>query len=176
MKSFKTIALCLAFSLIGSVASAQIEKPQAAGYAGLLLGYSDPTNADGRLAYGADVGMIFPRGLTGSLFFYNSVGKEQNADVQIMHYGLGLGYSLSGMFDGWLGGLNAGVKVGMSSVDVDTPGAKDGDAEFAFGPSLGMDYMITSSFSLGGQADLLFVTAEPGYSNLFLFATGKFWF
>ena len=93
-----------------------------------------------------------------------------------MHYGLGIGYSLSSMFDGVLGGLNAGIKVGMSSVDLDAPGADDGDPEFTFGPSLGMDYMITSSFSLGGEADLLFVTGDAGYSNLFLFATGKFWF
>ena len=67
--------------IFGSTAMAQIEKPQATGYAGLLLGYADPTNMDGRLGYGADIGLMFPGGLTGLVYFYNSKDKTNNVDV-----------------------------------------------------------------------------------------------
>lgn len=177
MTRFNKILVSVMFALAAPLASAQIEKPQATGYAGLLAGYADPTNVDGRLGYGADIGLRFPAGLTGLIYFYNSKADQDNVDLQIMHYGLGVDYSLQSMFDGFLGGLKAGVKVGMADYSAKATGiASVSESDLAYGPSVGMDYMLTQSFSLGGQADLLFVTGDHGYSTLYVLASGKYWF
>jgi hypothetical protein len=169
----KILIITLAFAVIGMSANAQVERNNAMGYIGGLVGYADPTGIDGRLGYGVDFGMIFPSGITGLLFAYNSTGETENIETEIMVYGLGVDYSLSKMFEsGFLHNLKAGVKVGMANLDVE--GADD-ESDFTFGPSLGMDHMITEAFSVGGQADLLFVTGDEGYSTLYLFVTGKYW-
>jgi hypothetical protein len=63
----------------------------------------------------------------------------------------------------------------MSTVDVDVPGTESQN-DFVLGPSVGADWMVSDSFSLGGEADLLFVLGDDGYSTLYLFATGKYWY
>jgi hypothetical protein len=157
------------------VTNAQIEKPNASGYVGVLLGYADPTNMDGRFGYGVDFGLMFPNAVTGVLFAYSSSAETDGTDVVITQYGLGADYSLANWFDGFLGSLKGGIKLGMSTLDVDAPGADDG-SEFFVGPSLGFDRLIADGFSIGAQSDLLFVTADPGYSTLYLWLTGKYWF
>lgn len=168
---------CVAILFGGmSTAHAQIEKNQGTGFAGLLAGYADPTNVDGRFGYGAQVGMIFPNGVTGLLYLMNSVASQNSADITLMHYGAGLDYSLSGVLSGPLGGLHAGVRAGMVSYKVEGAGASVTDDSFSYGPALGYDHAITAAFSLGGEADLMISSDSDLQNTLYLLATGKFWF
>ena len=172
--NFKRLLLTassLAFLMGGMSASAQVEKTNANGYVGVLLGYADPTNMDGRFGYGIDAGLMFTNGLTGNIFAYSSDGD----DVTITQYGLGVDYALSNWFEGFLGTLKGGLKIGMSTLDVDVPGA-DTESDFFFGPSIGMDHMLAQNFSVGAQADLLFTMGDTDYSMLYLWLTGKYWF
>ncbi len=172
---FKKLMLGLCFLGLSAPAYAQIETNQGTGFAGLMVGYADPTNLDGRFGYGANVGMIFPNGITGLIYVLSSNGDEQGADVQILHYGVGADYSLSGLFTGPLGGLHAGLRLGMATIDTDFPGAES-DEQFTYGPALGYDYKFMPSFSLGGEADLLFSSGDNAVTTLYVLATGKYWF
>lgn len=175
MNLLKTAALTCALVFSAQMANAQVENPQGTGYVGLLAGFADTTNIDGTVGYGVTAGMMFANGWNGSVFAFNSVSEVTGADVTLLQYGFGVDYSLKGFFGDRLAMLRGGMKIGSSTVDIDTPGTES-NTEFAFGPSLGADWMIAESFSIGGEADLLFVTTDAGYSTLYLFLTGKYWF
>ena len=175
MKLLKRVAFTCVLVFSAQMANAQIETPQGTGYVGLLGGFADTTNVDGTAGYGLTVGLMFPSGWNGSLWAFNSTAENVGTDVHLFQYGLGADYSLKGFFGDVLATLRGGIKIGSSTVDVDAPGV-DSKTEFAFGPSLGTDWMLTEAFSLGAEADLLFVTTGDGYSTLYLFATGKYWF
>jgi hypothetical protein len=175
--NMKTALLGLLIFLMGSTSAwAQIEKNQGTGFAGLMAGYADPTNMDGRFGFGADIGMIFPNGVTGLIYVLSSTGEEQGVDIQILHYGLGADYSLSGIFSGPLAGLHGGIRLGMASVEADGNGVSASDSIFTYGPALGYDYTLTPGFSLGGEADLLLSSGDDSVSTLYLLVTGKYWF
>lgn len=175
-KILRLVSFGLASVLISLPAFAQVEKNQGMGYAGLMLGFADPTNMDPRLGYGANVGLIFPMGLTGSIYILNSTESENGVDTSVLHYGLGVDYSLSGMFSGPLGGLHAGLKLGMATAETEFRGASNSEDFFTFGPSVGYDYPIVSYFSVGGEANLLLASGDNTVSTLYVLATGKFWF
>lgn len=173
MMKFKLAAL--AFALVGHTAMAQVETSQATGYVGALVGYADPTGMDGSLGYGVTIGMMFPNGFSGNIWGLSTTTDTNSVDVTLIQYGLGVDYALSGLLGDRLAMMKAGLKIGMSTVDVDAPGV-DEETDFVWGPSLSADWMMASAFSLGGEANLLFQTSEPGYSVLYLMVTGKYWF
>jgi hypothetical protein len=175
MKLLRTAALTCALAFSAHFAQAQIATPQANGFVGLLAGYVDTTNIDGTFGYGVNAGMMFPNGWNGLVWAFNSTSDVSGTDVNLFQYGIGVDYSLRGIFGDNLGMLRGGMKVGASTVDVDAPGT-DAETDFVFGPTIGGDWMFTETFSLGGEADLLFVTKDGGYSTLYLFATAKYWF
>ncbi len=169
-------ALMLVFS--SASANAQVDNSDATGYAGILVGYADPTNIDGRLGYGIDLGMMFPNGLTGLVFAYSSTDGDNGVDNTIMQYGLGMDMSLSHFFGdtwSWIARMKGGLKVGMSDLDADVPapGTDVSESDFVWGPSIGTDYAVTTSITAGLQADLLIA---PDYSTLYIFGTAKYWF
>lgn len=172
MNIFKTALIALLMS--SSFAFAQFETPQATGYVGLGLGYADPTNMDGRMGYGVNAGLIFPNGLSGNIFALNSEGD----DVSLMQYGLGVDFALRGLLGDSLGFLKAGLKIGMSDMEVETPIGDMSDEGFFWGPSISADYMVTEAFSLGGEVDVLFTSGDKvgDYSMLYILGTGKYWF
>ncbi|MGE0526414.1 MAG: hypothetical protein AB7P49_05065, partial [Bdellovibrionales bacterium] len=85
------------------------------GYVGLMIGMADPTNIEGRMAFGASAGMQFYNNITGSVFYLMSKAEEgSGVDVTLTHFGLGADYDLSEMA---MAGLHAGLRAGMGSID-----------------------------------------------------------
>src|SRR5688500_14102248 len=98
---FKLFAIATALAFSTFTANAQDTGPDATngtGYAGILIGYADPTNIDGRQGYGVDIGLMFPSGLTGLIFGYSSTDETDGIDNTITQYGLGADMSLGHWF------------------------------------------------------------------------------
>lgn len=165
-----TLAL-IASAFLAPLAQAQILLPQDRGYLGLLLGHTTTTDIDGRFGFGAEGGLAFTNGFTGSIYFMSSTGETSGVDMQVLHYGVGLDYSLSR----FLNGLFVGARLGMSTAEALNVQAADKESAFAGGLALGYDHMINESFSLGAQVQAFSNSWTPSTTSTYFLVSGKFW-
>lgn len=181
---FTILALVLALLPIGVGAHAQTELAQPAGYAGLSLGLAKPTNLQSRLGFGASVGLSFPAGWSGGLFFLNSTGSDSGTDVQLMHYGLEGAYRFAltpsqepeSGFGQAMTGLKLGGRLGMATARSTASGTTVTTNGLTVGPTLAYDFKVAEGFSIGAESSVMYSFGDASYSTLYLLATGKYYF
>lgn len=79
---------------------------------------------------------------------------------------------LNYLFPGTFEGVYAGGKVGLQLVGNSAPNTQS-STDLVFGPALGYDYPLEGNFSIGGQANVLFVTQSPVITDWNLLAVLK---
>lgn len=163
MKSLALICALL-LNMTGLTALAQTELPQPVGFASLLLGYSKPHDLDGRLGYGAEIGLRMPNRVTAFGYFLASAAKQNNVDANVSHYGVGGDYKFDQLM-----GLRIGARLGM--VNESTYSSR-----FSFGPHVAWEYDLAPNLSLGVEPILMIDTGTRSGSTLYVLGTGKFLF
>ncbi len=174
----------IALSMAATRAQAQTELPQPSGYAGLALGYADPSDLNGRLGYGANIGLKFPYGLGAGLFFLNSAGSENGIDTAISHYGIEAHYGFAFFdaekpqpgFGSPAPGLKLGARLGASTFGATGTNAPAGKTSFTAGPSVAYDIEIPYGLTVGADVSAMFTFGERSGSTLYALATTKYWF
>lgn len=162
------ILIVLGLALAAMPSRAQVLIPQDRGFVGLTAGYTSTSHLNGRLGFGAEGGLAFTNGWTGSLFFLSSKADHEGVDVQVVHYGLGADYRLTNV----LNGLTAGLRLGAGTLDPDAGDAQNG---FAIGPAISYDRMVSDAFSVGAEAQLLWTKWDDNETTTFFMLTGKYW-
>ena len=180
LSNMKKVLIGLAMMSIAPLANAQMAaSSDLLGYVGFAAGYADPTSINGRFGLGGDAGMMFSNGMIANVFYRSSSDKESKRNVQVDHYGLGADWSLAKYLPGPFGGFRGGLRAGVSTIEADSkPGVpRVSDTEFAFGPTLGYDFIhLPYNFSLGGEANLLFTMGPAQFATLYVTANLKYWF
>ncbi len=99
-------------------------------------------------------------------YYWNNYGNSATT------YNHTLAVESNYLFSGDFQGLYAGAKVGLQLTGNSLPNTSTG-TDIVLGPAVGYDVPIMTGVSVGGQANLLFVTQSPIVTNLNLVALLK---
>lgn len=158
-------------------------------YVGGQFGLSVPSesNTSARTGYGVKGGAKLGDNFGAGAYFFNSVKGENNSNYGNFNYAA-YGLEADYYFDGSGTGGYIGGNVGLTKVTVsDSSGNSYSFSPFVWGGQGGYDYMITPFFSLGLEAQVLFISSGDTTTNnqsqhlssftaLNFLAQAKFWF
>ncbi len=170
-------ARCLGFVIsvliVGaSIAHAEGSGSSTVGYVGALLGIGMVNNSGGtNFTYGLGGGYKFmPDWSVGADFTYNSftVPSPLTANLSLILANIKY-YFGSGGF--------AGLKLGEGTVSYSGTGSPGSASNLAWGPTVGYNYIFTDKWSVGGEANLIWISnSNPGVSVFQILANLKYWF
>jgi hypothetical protein len=159
---------CLSFAAQSEAA----ETSTANAYVSALLGVGLVNNSGGsNFTYGVGVGYkLNPSYSLGLDYTYNtfSVPSPLSASLSLI---------LANFKYYFAGGFLAGVKLGSGMLSYSGPSAPSTTSNFAWGPSVGYDYACTTNWSIGADADLIWLSSSPvSVNDLQMLASLKYWF
>ena len=152
------------------------------GYAGLIAGWTKPSNAAGRFGFGGHLGLKATPNFSGGLYFLSSLPGDNTDTTTVTtdqtrthQYGVEGQYH----FEGALNGLSAGLRVGLASVQnrVTDTAVWTSDTKFAFGPLVSYQYpVIESMLSVGVDASYLYVMGTGSHGEFLGGGGVTYWF
>jgi hypothetical protein len=110
--------------------------------------------------------------------FFNYIGRGsintggQTADANLKFFGGELNYHFAEMFPG----LQMGGKLGLGVSSETVGAASNSSTDIYYGPKIAYDYGLGGGLSLGGEANVLFTTADDASTATNLLAALKLWF
>jgi hypothetical protein len=146
---------------------------------GGLAGVAFPseTGASSRFGWGFEGDYKLLPNITGGIYFLSSgqsiatpaIGATPASSVEqhIQLYGVQAAFHLSD--------LALGARLGVGHDSTDVPSGSVTNTAFSIGPYVAYDYHLSSMFSVGGDASLLFVTTSSSYNVVNVLATVKVW-
>ncbi len=193
MSRFHRIGFLSGLALLATISGApeaRSEVTSQGGYAGIYLGIARPSLEgydDVNLGYGLSAGLKFHEEYSAGLYFLTSTSEASFGataslpatvvENRVSFYGVEGDYH----FLGTLEGLRAGVRVGLSTKATTTSpqgvaSVSQSDTDFALGPQLGYDFMISEQISVGGEANIFFVLGGDSFNVIHALGTAKFHF
>jgi hypothetical protein len=145
---------------------------------GALLGFGFVSNNGGtQLVLGANGDYkLAPTYGVGGYFSYNALSSLPGASSSLITLAPEANYYFEGQLTGFRIGGKAGVGFISNSVSTSASTASSSSTSFVVGPHIGYDFPIMSSVSFGGETNLLFYTANSGFSAFNLLGNLKYWF
>jgi hypothetical protein len=161
----KFIIVCL--TLASASAGAIDWNQQTGGYIGGQFGLTVPSesNTSSRTGYGAVAGGKLGDNFGLGAYFLGSSKTENAQNIGSFKYNF-FGLEANYFFDGSGRGGYVGANVGLSKItETDRSGNSYNFSPFVWGIQAGYDYMLTEFLSLGGEANVMFVSSQNATTN-----------